>query len=516
MRAIPLLVVLAWWAAAVAGEPVVDPLLSGALAVLRVNDPRVLDRETTQFAATLGIDPAPMRAAMGRLLFRARSLDGIDLARPALMAWRPGTAPLVAVIPLSDRRAFLESFGAAIGDESPLIRVGEREGTVVYSQNSNDGLVEYRLLISDRAAYLARNLEECRQLASRPLQPSLTDPALVFTASAAYLKDIHPDLGLTLPAGKEADLARLLPAFLKPVAERAWSELLAQITNVVIEVRPENESMIKVGMRIQAVPESLLGIWIGNQRNQPSRFQPLVRGPATVLAWSGNVAWQGQAERVGQVLAEVLKPRHGAAWTAVVEETWHSMATIVDRSGPFAAAYDIEMLKGEPRSEWRYLAEQSRAQELVSFINSFGFALTGVAGEQFVAGGLAGNRARNQIGSVPVDAIDIANERFLLDVRSSLRDAATVAGALATRTQAIGPPEGAAGVFQLGVNLTPGVRALAQVMGGAPQPVLPAADFTAVVKTGLPGQLLVESVVPVQRVSQLIRDAALIQLSSSK
>jgi hypothetical protein len=516
MRVIPVLVAMAWWAAATAGEPVVDPLLSGALAVLRVNDPRVLDRETTQFAATLGIDPAPMRSAMGRLLFRARSLDGIDLARPALMAWRPGTAPLLAVIPLSDRRAFLESFGASFGDEAPLIRVGERDGTVVYSQNGNDGLIEYRLLVSDRSAYLARTLEECRQLASRPLQPALTDPALVFTASAAYLKDIHPDLALGLPAGREADLARLLPEAFKPVAERVWSELLTQVAGVVIEVRPENESMVKVTARIQAAPESLLAIWIGNQRNQPSRLQPLVRGPATVVAWSGNVAWQGQAERVGQILAEVLKPRHGAAWTAVVDETWHSIATIVDRCGPFAAAYDIEMLKGEPRSEWRYLAEQSRAQELVSFVNSFGFALTGVAGEQFVAGGLAGFRVHAQVAGVPVDTVDIANERFLLDVRSSLHDAATVAGALVTRTQAIGPPEGAAGVFQLGVNLTPGVRALAQIMGGAPQPVLPAADFAAVVKTGAPGQLVLETALPVQRVSQLIRDAALIQLGSGK
>jgi hypothetical protein len=128
--------------------------LTETLAILKVNDPRLLDRETTQFAAGLGIDPAPMRAGLARLLFRSRTLDGIDLSRPALMAWRKEQPALLAIIPLSNRRNFLESFGASVGDDSPLIRVNERDGTVVYTQNGNDGLIEYRLLVSDRAAYL--------------------------------------------------------------------------------------------------------------------------------------------------------------------------------------------------------------------------------------------------------------------------------------------------------------------------------------------------------------------------
>ena len=49
---------------------------------------------------------------------------------------------------------------------------------MVYTQNGNDGLHEYRLLVSDRAAYLASTVAMCRELAEYPLQPSTSEAPL--------------------------------------------------------------------------------------------------------------------------------------------------------------------------------------------------------------------------------------------------------------------------------------------------------------------------------------------------
>ena len=187
-----------------------DTMLADALAVVRINDPRWVEREIVKFAATLGIDPAPMRSELSRLLYRCLSTDGIDLTRPALLAWRTGPAPLIAIIPLANRRLFLDSFGVSLGDDAPLIRIGERDGTVLYSQNTNDGLVEYRLLVSDKAAFLARTTEECRALSEHSVTTVAGDAPLTFSANAAFLASLTSDPAAMLPAIPTA--ARVWPA----------------------------------------------------------------------------------------------------------------------------------------------------------------------------------------------------------------------------------------------------------------------------------------------------------------
>jgi hypothetical protein len=516
MRRLVIALVVLSALAAPAGEPsaAVDAVLADALAVLRINDPRVVERETTQFAATLGIEPQPIRSAVGRLLFHSAGLDGIDLSRPALLAWRPGPAPLVAIIPLKDRRLFLDQFGDSLGTDAPLIRVGEREGTVVYSQNGNDGLIEYRLLVSDRAAYLARSVDECRQLASHPLQPALTEPPLTFTASSAWLAGLSLDPALWLggPRGEGPDLTALLNlSALRSLAGASWAELVPQLSGMVIELRPDADGMIKLQTRVLALPDSPLAIWISNQRNQPSRLLPVVAGAKAALSLTGNIVWQGQADRAAQPVGELLKATAGDRWSPVVEETWHSICSIVDRCGPFAAALDLDAKGTVLSSELRLAGDQPRAGELSAYLASLVQAVSGTASAPLVAGG-TGFRIQ-PAGGVP--AAVIGSERWLVATRSSTNDVEAVSAAILARAGTLAAPEGAPGVFMLGVNLTQATRVLSQLLGGTPQPVLPPAAWSLVFKIGGPGQLVIDSTLPVQKIAQLVRDTALLQLTGN-
>lgn len=490
--------------------------LADALAVLRVNDPRVLDRETTQFAAGLGINPEPLRAAMASLLFRSRSLEGIDLARPALMAWRAKEPSLVAVIPLSDRRSFLESFGAGFGGDAPLIRVGERDGTVVYTQNGNEGLLEYRLLVSDRAAYLASSTALCRELAEYPLQPLTSEAPLVFSASAAFLAarlgedaDLSSDLS---PAQRKA-MESLAPGVvsMQKATRAGWQAFLSQLVNAELTVRPDAQGTMNFSLQIQAQPDSALAVWIGNQRNQPSRLLPIVRSDQSIFSVAGNIVWQGQAERLGKIFMPVVQEAYADRWSAMVDENWASMWGLIDRAGPFAMAVDVGLKDGKAISESRYLGEQPKAQELMSLITLVSQSLTGTVGEAVTAGNATGYREQDPQG----DRVLVSNERHLISVRSSMRAAVAAATEVVTRSQSIGAPEGQAGVLQFSTNLTPLVRTLVVLMGGELQPGLPMAVCGVTIKTGLPGQLIAEGSFPAPNIAQLFRDSGLIQFSDN-
>jgi hypothetical protein len=488
-----------------------DDMLADALAVVRINDPRWLDREITKFAATLGIDPAPMRGQMARLLFRCQGVEGIDLTRPALVAWRPGKAPLVAVIPLSNRRQFLDSFGVSLGDDAPLIRIGEREGTVLYSQNTNDGLVEYRLLVSDQAAYLARSTEECRALSEHFSPPALGDAPLVFTANATFLSSIDSDPLALLPESVNPALraqAHGLGAVL-------WHELVGQLAQVAIEVRGEGDNGIHVVSSLRSLPDSPLAVWVGNQRNQPGHLLPFVRTPTTFLTLSGSILWQGQGERLGQIVGAAIKGRYGASWTASVDELWHGIWAIADRAGPFATGVDLEFQGGTAIAEGRYLADQQRAPELVTVLNSFIQTLSGAAGEAVSAATATGfhqsvapfgDAAGGSVGQLAV----LANEHQVVGVLSTSHDPVQVAGDIITRSATVQPPEGAPAIAAIGINFTPLLRALVQMAGGAAQPILPMAETVVSIKAMPLGAIAVDTVLPAQSIAQLFRDSGIL------
>jgi hypothetical protein len=509
------LVCMAVWAAEV--KPAKGPAaLADVLAVLKVNDPRALDRETTQFAAGLGINPGPLRSAMANLLFRSRSLDGIDLSRPALMAWRAKEPSLVAIIPLSDRRVFLDSFGAGFAGDAPLIRVGERDGTVVYSQNGNEGLLEYRLMVSDRAAYLASSTALCRELAEYPLQPVTGEAPLLFTASAAYLARLGADAedpASDLTPEQQQALAALAPGFvgLQKATRAGWQAFLSQLLSAELSVRPDAQGTMHFALQLQAQPDSTLAVWIANQRNQPSRLLPIVRTEQSFFSVAGNIVWQGQAERVGKVFTDVVKSAYGERWTAMVDENWITMWGLIDRAGPFAMAVDVDMRGGKAVSESRYLSDQPKAQEVLSLMTLISQGLTGTVGEAVAVGNAAGYREQDPGG----ERVLVSNERHLISVQSSMRSAVEAATEVVTRSQNIGAPEGQAGVLQCSANLTPFIRTLAVLMGGELQPILPTALCAATIRTGLPGQLIAEGTFPAPAVAHLLRDSGLIQFADN-
>lgn len=485
--------------------------LSDALAVLKVNDPRLLDREVTQFAAGLGINPEPLRAGMAGLLFRSRNLAGIDLARPALMAWRAKEPSLVAVIPLTDRRTFLESFGAGFGSDAPLIRVGEREGTVVYTQNGNEGLLEYRLLVSDRAAYLASTTALCRELAEYPLQPGTNEAPLVFTANEGFLDRLAASAEWS--ANYRTAVAALSPgaASMQSAMRAGWNAYLDQLTSAELTVRPDAQGTMNFRLTMQAKPDSALTVWIGNQRNQPSRLLPIVRSEQSVFTAAGNVVWQGQAERLGKIFTPVLQEAFAERWTAMVEENWTALWALADRAGPFAMASDLDVKDGKAVGESRYLGDQVKAQELLSLITLVSQNLTGTVGEAVTAGNATGYREQRPDG----DHVLVSTERFLVSTQSNLRPALEAATDVVTRSQTIGAPEGTAGILQLGANLTPLVRTLVVVMGGDMPTALPVAYSSVTVKTGLMGQLVADGTFPAPAVAQLLRDSGLMQMSEA-
>ncbi len=491
-----------------------DAMLADALAVVRINDPRWVDREIVKFAATLGIDPAPMRSELSRVLYRCLSTEGIDLTRPALLAWRTGPAPLIAIIPLANRRLFLDAFGVSLGEDAPLIRIGERDGTVLYSQNTNDGLVEYRLLVSDKAAFLARTTEECRALSEHSVTTVAGDAPLTFNANAAFLATLSSDPSAMLPAS----FAPVVPHGLgRELALTLWHELIGQLSGASIELRPEGENALRVAVTVRSQADSQLGVWVGNQRNQPGRMLSLVSSPASWLTVTGNILWQGQAERLGQIIGQQVKGGSGAAWTASVEELWRGLWALADRTGPFATAIDLEYLSGHGGSEWRYLADQQHAADLISVLNTFIQTLTGQAGEAVTAAAGTGFRHNLAQGDAPAAApqplIGLASGNQAVLVESLTHDPLPVAGDILTKAGAVLPPEGTPSVLSIGIHLTPLLRALVQIAGGVAQAALPNADAVLMLRAMPMGQLTLESTLPMQAMAQLVRDSGIQQQS---
>jgi hypothetical protein len=489
-----------------------DAMLADALAVIRINDPRWVDREIVKFAATLGVDPAPMRSELSKVLYHCLSTDGIDLTRPALLAWRTGAAPMVAIIPLANRRLFLDSFGVSLGDDAPLIRIGERDGTVLYSQNTNDGLVEYRLLVSDNAAFLARTTEECRALSEHSVTTLTGDAPLTFTAKAAFLATFSSDPTAMLPASFNPVLPNGVG---RELGLTLWHELIGQLGGATLELRPEGENALRVAITMRSQADSQLGVWVGNQRNQPGRLLSLVRTPASWLTISGNILWQGQAERLGQIVGQQVKGGDGAGWTASVDELWRGVWALVDRTSSFAAAIDLEYKDGHGGSEWRYLADQQRAADLISVLNTFIQTLTGQAGEAVTAAAGTGFRHNLAQGEAPAGPprplIGLASGNQAVFVDSLTHDPLQVAGDILTKAGTVLAPDGAPSVLSIGIHLTPLLRALVQIAGGVAQAALPNVDVVMALRAMPMGQIAIESTLPMQTMAQLLRDSGIQQ-----
>ena len=343
-------------------------------AEIRIADAPWLDRELTRFAAALGRDSKPLRRQLAQTLYHTKSLDAIDTTRPALFIWRRGASPLQAIIPITPdgRRQFIEEFGVMGAGKPPLVRVGDRDGTVIYTQNHPDGLREFRLLITDSVAYLARNVDECRKLAARSsaLLPVVGSGAPVsLTCSGDWLRRS----GLT-----EWDWPPRLPVhgWLPALAllESAQAAALAQVEQLTCEIRAAGDGRARISARITAQPQSEFAAWIASQQNLSNRILSQFTQPDTAIRIGLHLAWQDKLELFGTSQNEALQSAAGAAWTPTVQNAWSEALTWAQRCTDAVWTLAVP----EPGRQLQTLAiEQSGAEDQVARLNQVAGALTG-------------------------------------------------------------------------------------------------------------------------------------------
>lgn len=358
-------------------------------AVVRITDTPWLDRELTRFAAALGRDPKPMRRLLAESLYHTKSLDGIDIARPAVFIWRKNAHPLQAIIPIlaTHRRQFVEEFGVMGAGEAPLVRVGDRDGTVVYTQNHADGLREYRLLVMDSVAFLAHTADDCRKLAARAgtMLPQVGSAAPVtLTCTGDWLRASGL---LKWSWSPRLPLHQWLPW--GSMIETAQAGALGQVEGLTLEIRPTTEGRARLAARVSARPESEFAAWIATQQNVGNRLRAQVGGPDTAVRIDFHAVWQDKLEVLANAQAETARTRAGDGWTAEVDESWTQMFSIAQRAGD--AVWTLEV--PEPGRQVQTLViEQPRNEEGAAHIERVARALTGVAGTPLAVTGHAATR----------------------------------------------------------------------------------------------------------------------------
>ncbi len=364
-------------------------------AVVRIADAPWLDRELTRFAAALGRDPKPVRRMLAESLYHTKSLDGIDIARPAVFIWRKGTSPLQAIVPiLADRRRqFVEEFGMMGAGEAPLVRVGDRDGTVVYTQNHPDGLREYRLLVMDSVAFLAHTADDCRKLAAHAasLLPQVGGAAPVsLTCSGDWLR-ASGLLKWTWSA--RLPLQQWLPW--SSMIDAAQAAAVGQIDSFTLEIRPQTDGRARLSAKIAARPDSEFAAWIATQQNVGNRLQAQVGGPDTAIRVAFHTVWQDKLELLARSQAGAAKAIAGDGWTPEVDESWTQAFSIAQRAGDAVWALEVP----EPgRQVQTLVVEQPRVEEEAAHLERIAKALTGVAGTPLAVTGHAATRRTVKAG----------------------------------------------------------------------------------------------------------------------
>lgn len=343
--------------AALAAGEALPPALAEAEALLIVRDGRWLQEQAAALAAAAGRDPSELRAHLAAWCFRSRGLEGLDLSRPAIVAWRPGPSPFAAVLPVGDRQRFLAEFGAVPQGEPPLVRTGEREGTVIYRQNQGGTEWEYRLFVARHAAALARSAEEARRLAELPL---------------AALAGGGPPLELQLR--RPQALARVLPLsggrwpFL-PLPDAGLAGLAGPVLQAADGLADELPRLVlaaegdagRLRLRARAEPRAggALAAWLAAQRPGSERLSAQLSGDDLALLAVGRFAFQGELERWLVAQAGAVRAAAGAGWNEVAEDAYRALGLLVERSGAIALG-----IAADADGTWRFaVVEHPRAAE---------------------------------------------------------------------------------------------------------------------------------------------------------
>lgn len=488
-----LLAALVLAATAIAGEA--SPL-DQADTVLRIRDGRWVDREATRFAAAYGADLQGVRSELARVLYRSRSFDGIDLARQSLLAWRPGKAPLIAAIPITDRTAFLASFGAVDNDDAPLVRVGERDGTVVYTQNQPQGLWEYRLLVANNTAYVARNIDECRRLAAI-LGTAAEDPA------AAPLQIDLRNQALLAPRLPGSDWLGALPALPVDAAELAlvpglvsgaWTDLAGQMSWMSVSARSGAQGDLLINLRVAARQDTILANWIAQQKPGTERLAGQMRGPTTALLMTGRLTFQGQLERWAFNQVDALKAAAGSRWSDGSDTAFRGLCTLAERCG--AWAFEVERpAEGGILQQW--VVEHPRTVEVAQSAAEVAGALAGKRAEPVRIGDLTAFT----VESAPGPSLFLAGERHAVRIDDrGARRAAAVAPDLIKRLNEPSPLDAAPSLATLFLDLGQAWKAPPPPEGERNDPVV----VSGLLRPAGPGQLELACSIPIQRMAAML------------
>jgi hypothetical protein len=490
-------------------ETALPTLLEDAQVVVRANDLLWCQRQITSFAAAANLDPTERSGMFAGMVFRSRSLAGMDLSRPALMAWRNRPAPLLAIIPIIDRRAFLEDFGADTQYGTPLVRVAEREGSTVYKQNTDEDLVEYRLLIQDDVAYLAPTVAECLQLAALRFQRIGEGAPLQIRLHGGSLMNLPAFPGLS--GTKESLLfGPTITSLLHRYGMDSITRVADQIARIDLNVHDGDEGHIVIDGNLLARSDAPLAQFLAVQKNQSSRLLPLVESANTAAVFYGSVTWQGELDRLGQDLTEKVGPLLGSAWNAQAEDSWRRAWAARDRNGVFVAVANVlRDEQGKLDCSTTVLTEQNRGSDLVVHAQRFataeqayfakhalpGHQVTDVKVEDVSIAGLPGWRESFRLDGHPADFLQIATGRHILGIDSRCGRALAIAEELVPRVLLDGgqKPEGESALFAGWFD--PGI--LARAHCGDPLVNVPAGRLTVSAKSSSQGDLSLHLDVPV-------------------
>ena len=326
-------------------------------AYVKVNNGRWLSEKINAFEGALGTDGQQLRAWFTEGLYLSGSMRGLDLNRPSLLAWRDGNAPLIAIIPIADRRLFLQEFGVARELDTQLIRVGEQDGTLVYSQNTVQGLWEYRLLVGDQNVYLARTAEECKALEQVVLDIPDLDVPLEFMATHHELDKRFASRLLYWYKWNEYMPRFPLQKWWKPYI----SNWLAGIRRIRGKLHLRGE---QVTMSVLAEPKANteLAAWITRQRNESTRLLPIISQSTDILQIHGHFVWQGELAALGRPIVRSLP--NDIELASEDEYGIRNFFGLLDRRGPFVLTWGVHNDSGAPY--YRRLSEQPRPAEFLS------------------------------------------------------------------------------------------------------------------------------------------------------
>ncbi len=365
MRFLPLILVLSGGAAAaeVVADPPPDappavvteessvvavPGLGPAAVQLIAADPRWIQGQLAAIAGAAGADPAPIAALAARTLLRLGSLDHIDPGRPIGLWLRDGTTDLAMLVPVQRRTRILDELGMAADGRPPLVRTGDRDGTVVLSQSTPDGLVEYRALAAEGWLALARTGDECRRLISRAATLVPDGAPLRITIDPRRLAGGWSQLGLAVEPRWIPERFRLpaLPSPLRALPDpgaSAWAALTGQMASIDLEVAPwggpgdpEAQGRWRVMVRVRPVVDSPLAGWTAIQRTAADRLGPALDDEAAWLLATVYPIWQGQAERLTALPLGQAAAAAGAAWDGRASDAATALAAGADRAGGLA------------------------------------------------------------------------------------------------------------------------------------------------------------------------------------